>query len=115
MPKQKTLDKWQDGEDPNIADGGTASETDEREIIGEFEGVLIREQFVSLTGATMMELAEKLRHGDEVVLEITGKVQKGELITRERNRREGGPEETVLNRKIKVSDVKLVRATSQMF
>lgn len=108
MTKKKTLGEFQQGQNEHT------EELDERTVIMEFEGAAVVEQFVSLTGATALELAERLNHGDEVALEITGKVQKGEIVTRQRERRDGGREETVIIRKIKVDGCKLLRATSQM-
>lgn len=116
MGKGKSLDEFQDDQRANAGDGEAAAEdeTDTREVICVFEGHDVVEQFITLVGATALELDEKLKQGDEVALEVTGKVQKGEIVTRQRERRDGGRDETVIVRKIKVDGVKLIRATSQM-
>lgn len=115
MTKTKGLDEFQDDQRQADENGqAPADEPDEREVIMVFDGHAVVEQFITLTGATALAIAEKLDHGDEVALEVTGKVQKAEIVTRQRERRDGGRDETVIVRKIKVDGVKLLRATSQM-
>lgn len=86
----------------------------EQEVLFEFEGSDVEEQLVSLLGCSALEISDKLNHGDEVVIEVRGKVQSTRINTKQRGDRAGGREVTRVVRAVKVDSGKLVRAMSTL-
>lgn len=85
-----------------------------QDVLFDFEGCNVEEQLVSLLGCSALEIADDLKHGDEVVIEVRGKVQSTRINTKQRGDRAGGREVTRVVRAVKVDSGKLVRAMSTL-
>ena len=86
----------------------------EQEVLFEFEGTKVEEQLISLLGCSALDIDDALEHGDDVVIEVRGKVQSTRINTKQRGDRAGGREVTRVIRAVKVDSGKLVRTVPKL-
>jgi hypothetical protein len=94
----------------------TAEANDEgvQEALFVFEGTNVEEQLVALLGCAALKISDTLEQGDEVVIEVRGKVQQSRVVTKQRGDRAGGREVTRVVRVVKVDDGKIVRSIPRL-
>jgi hypothetical protein len=81
-----------------------------------FEDVVVEKAYLSVLGASSLELAEDqvLEHGEEVELVFRGIVQASRIVTKNRGDRDGGRKQTTVTRVVKVDELKSIKVRPQL-
>lgn len=86
----------------------------QQDVLFEFEDCAVEEQLVALLGCAALEMDFEATQGDEVVIEVRGKVQQTRIVTKQRGDRAGGREITRSVRVVKVDSGRVVRSIPRL-
>lgn len=81
-----------------------------------FEDMIVEKAYVSVLGASSLELDEDqvLEHGEEVEIVLRGVVQASRIVTKNRGDRDGGRKQTTVTRVVKVDELARVTVRPQL-
>lgn len=88
----------------------------EQEVLFEFEDVVVEKAFLTLLGASALELDETqiIEQHDEVEIVLRGKCTQSRIVTRNRGDRDGGRQQTTVTRVVKIDELKGVKVKKQL-
>ncbi len=81
-----------------------------------FEDVIVEKAFLSVLGASGLDLSKFAEFGqdDEVEITLRGAAQEARIKTKNRGRRDGGRKQTIVTRVIKVDELTAVKVRPKL-